>query len=85
MCLEWNARHTAEKKRKVIRNGNKKEINANIKHTIQTQIGSIITIKKRENIPKIFFIHFPCICIMPNTHQRDTGDKKNFPLQKFLK
>lgn len=30
-------------------------------HTeIHTQIGSIITIKKRENIPKTFFIHFLC-------------------------
>lgn len=87
--------HTHTKKRKVIRNGNKKEINANIKihtdthamHTeIHTQIGSIITIKKRENIPKTFFIHFLCNAKhrQQNTAMRHWR-KKNFPMQKFFK
>lgn len=55
------------------------------KHTqIHRQMGSIITIKKkRENIPKKFFIHFRT---MPSTDKsKETAtQKKNFPLQTFL-
>lgn len=85
MCLQC-IRGPAQKRRKVIRNGNKKEINANIKtHTDSQTNGEYYNNKKkRENIPKKFFIHF---CTMPSTDKSKAKptQKKNFPLQKFLK
>lgn len=76
--------YSRKKKRKVIRNGNKKEINANIKHTIQTKIGSIITIKKSEKIFQRYFLYIFHVCIMPNTHTKETLEtKKTFHCKNF--